>query len=72
MQFVIDTIQIPDKVIKLLKDRIMVSLDKVYLAENERIKKQTERIQQLNKLLKDNYEDKIFWTYYTGKIWRVI
>lgn len=68
MQFVIDTIQIPDKVIKLLKDRIMVSLDKVYLAENERIKKQTERIQQLNKLLKDNYEDKIFWTYYTGKI----
>ena len=59
MQFVIDTIEIPDKVIKLLKDRIVSSLDKVYLAENLKVDRQASRLKELNLLIKKSYEDKL-------------
>ena len=59
MQFVLDTIEIPDTVIKMLRDNIMSSLDKVYLAENQKIDRQAGRLKELNLLIKRAYEDKL-------------
>lgn len=59
MQFVLYTIEIPDTVIKMLKDRIMSSLDRVYIAENQKVDEQSKRLKELNLLIKKSYEDKL-------------
>ena len=59
MQFVIDTIEIPDKVIKLLKDRIVSSLDKLYLEENKRMDERNKELKELNLVIKNAYIDKV-------------
>lgn len=59
MQFVIDTIEIPDKVIKLLKDRIVSNLDKLYLEENKRMDERNKELKELNLVIKNAYIDKV-------------
>ena len=59
MQCVLDTIEIPNSIIKILKYNITSSLDKVYADENKRVDEQTNRLKELNFLIKKSYEDKL-------------
>ena len=59
MQFILDTIKIPDDIIKLLRNMIMSSLDRVYIAENQKVDEQSKRLKELNLLIKKSYEDKL-------------
>ena len=51
--------EIPDCVIRSLKDKIISSLDELYAVENQHIATKTKRIKELDLLIKNSYEDKV-------------
>ena len=59
VQDIINSIEIPSTIVKLLKDRIIASLDVLYKTENEIVDKQTRRIKELDQLITKSYEDKL-------------
>ncbi len=59
MQDIVNSIEIPDTVVKMLKDNIIASLDVLYKSENEIIDRQTRRIKELDQLITKSYEDKL-------------
>lgn len=59
VQDIINAIEIPDSVVKRLKDKIISSLDELYIVENQLIDSKTKRIKELDLLIKNSYEDKV-------------
>lgn len=59
VQDIINAIEIPDSVVRRLKDKIISSLDELYIVENQLIDTKTKRIKELDHLLKKSYEDKL-------------
>ncbi len=59
VQDIINAIEIPDSVVRRLKDRIITSLDELYVVENQLIDSKTKRIKELNLLINKSYEDKV-------------
>ena len=59
VQDIINVIEIPDSVARRLKDKIISSLDELYIVENQLIDSKTKRIKELDHLLKKSYEDKL-------------
>lgn len=56
---VLCNISIPDNVIKLLKNKVVSELDKLNKAEYDLLNKQTQRIKELEMLIKNCYTDKL-------------
>lgn len=59
VQDIINAIEIPDSVVRRMKDKIISSLDELYIVENQLIDSKTKRIKELDHLLKKSYEDKL-------------
>lgn len=59
VQEVISAIEIPYSVVKRLKDKIISSLDELYVIENNLMETKTKRIKELDCLMKKSYEDKL-------------
>ena len=56
VQDIINAIEIPDSVVRQLKDKIISSLDELYVVENQLIDSKTKRIKELNLLINKSYE----------------
>lgn len=59
VQDIINTIEIPDSVVRRMKDKIISSLNELYIVENQLIDSKSKRIKELDHLLKKSYEDKL-------------
>lgn len=59
VQNIISTIEIPDSVVKRLKDKIISSLDELHIVENQLVDRKNKRIKDLDHLINKSYEDKL-------------
>lgn len=59
VQDIISTIEIPDIVVRHLKDKIISSLDELYIIENQLVDTKNKRIKELDYLMKKSYENKL-------------
>lgn len=56
---IFEKIQIPKRIVELIKPQLVKTLDDVYATENQVYIANTKRIKQLNTLIQKSYEDKI-------------
>lgn len=59
VQNIISTIEIPDSVVRRLKDKITSNLDELYIVENQLVDTKSKRIKELDHLMKKSYENKL-------------
>ena len=59
VQNIISTIEIPNNVVRGLKDKIISSLDELYIVENQLVDTKSKRNKELDHLMKKSYENKL-------------
>ena len=67
----INQIEIPNNVVKILKQKIIAKLNTLHQTENQLLEIKTKRIKELEQLIKKSYEDRLLWklpTYYTEEV----